>query len=64
MPSNLTKLAEESKDDHDDGAPLDHPPAAHLGHPDGPDVLAVGGGPIAGAPHPGQDTPQPLHTNT
>ena len=32
----------------------------NLGHPDGPDVLAVAGGPVAAAPDPGQDAAQPL----
>ena len=59
----LTKLAEDPEGDHDDGPPLDDPPAAHLGHPDGSDVLAVAGGPIASPPHPGQNTAQTLHGN-
>ena len=61
--SSLTKLAEDPEGDHDDGSPLDDPPAAHLGHPDGPDVLAVAGGAVASAPHPSQDTAQTLHGN-
>ena len=59
--SPLTELAEEPEGDHDEGAPLDDPPAAHLGDPDGPDVLAVAGGPVPSPPHPGQDAAETLH---
>ena len=59
--SPLTELAEEPEGDHDEGAPLDDPPAADLGDPDGPDVLAVAGGPVASAPEAGQHAAQALH---
>ena len=56
-------LAANPDTEKDDCSILDDSPAAHLGDPDGPDVLAVAGGPVPSPPHPGQDAAETLHGN-